>query len=120
MMGEFYPISNIPSNISISAPRETPLRTDPKGRTRNSQKALGTLNRVSSILEKGMPIALSKENSAISITNHNFIPQRQINQPENFKIASKLPDDFINKVRNSRPNYNLEELDTNPPTKVST
>ena len=74
-MGEFYPISNIPSNISISAPRETPLRTDPKGRTRNSQKAIGTLNSVSSILENGKPIALSKENSAVSITNHNFVPK---------------------------------------------
>ena len=67
------------------------------------------------------PIELTKELSSNSITHHNFVPHRQANAgPQNFKITSNLSDEFINKVRNSQPNYNLEELDTNPPTKVST
>ena len=40
--------------------------------------------------------------------------------PNNSRLNTnqQITADFINKVRNSRPpNYNLEELDTNPPTK---
>ena len=72
-------------------------------------------------IEHQRPIELTKEFSGTSASNLNFIPQRQANTcPQNFKIASKLSNEFVNKVRNSKPNYNLEELDTNPPTKVST
>ena len=71
--------------------------------------------------EPNKPIELTKELSSNSITHHNFVPHRQANTgPRDFKIASSLSDEFINKVRNAQPNYNLEELDTNPPTKVST
>lgn len=121
MMGEFYPISNIPSNISINAPKDSASRTDPKGRTRNSQKQIGAMSSMVSNAEQPKPIELSKENSGTSITHHNFINQRQASAyPQNFKTTSKLSDDFVNKVRNSKPSYNLDELDTNPPTKVST
>lgn len=79
MIGEFLPVSNIPSAISLSGQKEHQSRTDPKGRTRGASKLIGTLGSLTFNIDNYPPIGLSKDNSMHSLSNHNFIPQRQPN-----------------------------------------
>ena len=50
-----------------------------------------------------------------------FVSPRQIGSqtnPNSGRMNNKIPAEFINQVRNStNPTYDLQELDSNPPTK---